>query len=385
MTLHYTSTIILDMLNFSSTGDDLMIDVTYKAAAEKSDSKLVITETNINTGKVNQASIGNLYILAFCRLLPPMLRAISRKQTMSEALNLDYDVRVGMSDLSLITGSTDKCIVIHCAHTDFSASQPVTVWESVHLSAVHTTAIVSKTHEILDISRTQLTIPAETATMRFFGVRKPGTLLPWTYHLSKSGVMLNEPFTTIIDRPTVILCSDDEATDSGINNPSHPLPNIRPLQHTVLSSRRTPKPQMDKVIRDESADINLNGASYLDEYEQPRPDTHLVCSYFVFKAYKLTIRTASRGVCDYTDEHGEFAIKHLKRWRPDMIDAINSTLDEAAFVLNKITLEGLTALLESRGPASPYGQAMEYLNNFTPSSYESSTIERGLNALYNFN
>ena len=95
--------------------------------------------------------------------------------------------------------------------------------------------------------------------------------------------------------------------------------------------------------------------------------------------------TASRGVCEYTYEHGELAKKHLKRWRLEIVGAINNTLDQAAFVLNRITFDGLTALLENTGPTSPYGQAMEYLNNFTPSSYESSTIERGLNALYNFN
>ena len=113
MVLHYTSTITLDMLNFSITGDALTIDLTYKGAVEKSGCKLVITETNTNTGKVNQASIGNLYIPVFCELLPPMLRIIGRNQTMSAALNLGYDVRVGMGDLSHVTGSTDKCIVIH--------------------------------------------------------------------------------------------------------------------------------------------------------------------------------------------------------------------------------------------------------------------------------
>ena len=149
-----------------------MIYVSYKGAAEKINSKLVITETNMNTGKVSQASIGNLFIPVFCELLPPMLRTIRRNQTMSAALNLGYDVRVGMGDLSLITGSTDKCIVIHCAHTDFSSSPPVTEWDSVHLPRLHATAIACKTHQILDMSITPLTIPDETPTMPFLRSQK---------------------------------------------------------------------------------------------------------------------------------------------------------------------------------------------------------------------
>ena len=149
-----------------------MIDVAYKGAVEKNDSKLVITETNKNTGKVNQASIGNLFIPVFCKLIQLMLRTIRRNQTLSTTLNLGYDVRVGMSDLSLITGSTDKCIVIHCAHTDFSSSPPVTEWDSVHLPRLHTTAIDCKTHQILDMSITPLTIPDETPTMPFLRSQK---------------------------------------------------------------------------------------------------------------------------------------------------------------------------------------------------------------------
>ena len=221
--------------------------------------------------------------------------------------------------------------------------------------------------------------------MRFFGVRKPGTPLPWTYHLSKSSVLCNEPFTIIIDRPPVIVCSDEgSTTDSGRDSPALPSNQIRRRSRSSRAARRLTYPRIDQVIQDEAADINLNGASYLEEYEQRRPDTHLVRSYFVFKAYKLTIMTAARGVCEYTDEPGELAIEHLKRWRLGIVDAINTTLDQAAFMLNRITLDGLTALLESTGPASPYGQAMEYLNNFAPPSYKAQAIERRLNALYNF-
>ena len=68
----------------------------------------------------------------------------------------------------------------------------------------------------------------------------------------------------------------------------------------------------------------------------------------------------------------------------EIVGAINNTLDQAAFVLNRITFDGLTALLGNTGPTSPYGQAMEYLNNSTPPYYEDPAIERGLNALYNF-
>ena len=93
---------------------------------------------------------------------------------------------------------------------------------------------------------------------------------------------------------------------------------------------------------------------------------------------------AGRGVYDYTDEHGEIAMKYLKMWRFEIVEAINATLYQAGFMLNRITQHGLTALLESRGPTSPYGQVMEHLNNFTRLTYDNPDIERALNALYNF-
>ena len=182
--------------------------------------------------------------------------------------------------------------------------------------------------------------------MRFFGVRKPGALRPWTYHLSKSSVLLNEASTTVIDRPPVIVCSDEAwTTDSGQHSPSLLVPKITRQPRNSRVSRRLTYNQIDEVIQDQDAEINSNGASYLDKYEQRRPDPHLACSFFVFKAYKQTIMTASLGVCEYTYEHGELAKKHLKRWRLEIVDAINTTLDQAAFVLNRITFDGLTALL----------------------------------------
>ena len=195
--------------------------------------------------------------------------------------------------------------------------------------------------------------------------------------MSKSSILSNEPFTTIINRSPVIVCSDEgSTTDSGSHSPSLLNPQIRRRLRSSRAARRTPYLRIAQVIQDEDVDIDLNSASYLDQYEQARPDTHLVCSYFVFKAHKLTIMIAARGVYEYTDEHGELAIKHLKRWRFEIVEAINATLDEAGFMLNRITHHGLTALLESRGPASPYGQAMEHLNNFTRLSYENPAIER---------
>ena len=98
----------------------------------------------------------------------------------------------------------------------------------------------------------------------------------------------------------------------------------------------------------------------------------------VYRSYKRKIADSASEAYPYTDKHGEAAFDYLKKHRMQIIKAINITLEESSYMVNRLTRHGLTAQLESRGPASPYGQAIEYLNKFTPPTFESLMYKRGL-------
>ena len=123
------------------------------------------------------------------------------------------------------------------------------------------------------------------------------------------------------------------------------------------------------------------GRLHADEVYRERPTTQLACRYLLCRAYEA--RIVAVGVPPFNDEHAEDARVYLTAYSGGLLSRINMTLDQAGYMLNRITYVGLTALIEMRGDGSPREEALNRLNLMGPQDPHQEIAERGMRAMFN--
>ena len=160
-----------------------------------------------------------------------------------------------------------------------------------------------------------------------------------------------------------------------------PLPrgSTPPLAPPPVPQNVSPQPQ---APLDLSAIRGAHqGRLHADELYRERPTTQLVCRYLVCRAYEA--RIVAVGQPPFSDEHAEDARVYLTAYSGGLLSRINMTLDQAGYMLNRITYVGLTALIEMREDRSPREEALNRLNLMGPQDPHHEIAERGMRAMFN--
>ena len=165
-----------------------------------------------------------------------------------------------------------------------------------------------------------------------------------------------------------------------ISIPSVDTPVPRPLSVPSTSSPISHTPRLDALLVSRSDRVH-QGPHHLEEYVRPRPKTDFACRYMMYRAYRQKIEDF--GFSPFNDGHVAEAKKFLGDRQSQILTHINDTLDEAGYMLNRITKGGLAALIAERHPGSAAKMALEFLNDPDNLNTEIVAPELELIALYN--
>ena len=159
-----------------------------------------------------------------------------------------------------------------------------------------------------------------------------------------------------------------------------PLAVTPPVSQPPAAENRSPATQ---APLDLSSIRRVNqGPIHADEMWHERPTTQLACQYLVCRAYEA--RIVAMGEPPYDNDHAEDARVYLTAYSGGLLSRINATLDQAGYMLNRLTLVGLTALIEMRGVWSPREEALARLSPMGPQDPYREISERCLRAMFNY-
>ena len=171
------------------------------------------------------------------------------------------------------------------------------------------------------------------------------------------------------------------ATSQGNTSVSMSTPCHSPLSIPSTSSPFiSHTPRLDALLVARS-DREQQGPHHLEEFVRPRPKTDPACRYMVYRAYRQKIEDF--GFSPYNDVHVEEAKKFLAARQNEILNCINDTLDEAGYILNRLTKGGLAALIAERHQGSAAARALQFLNDPDNINTEIVAPELELMALYN--